>query len=88
MSSREQADYEPFDELISQLRAEGFEEVAAKLHTHLHETAWTTGSELLGELGLVLIAFQRTQPATSGDLNRHLDLCLILVRRVWPKLGK
>ena len=76
MSSNQQTGYESFDE------------PASRLHTLLHETAWTTGSELLGELGLVIVAFEHLRPAASADLKRHLDTCLSLVKRVWPKIGK
>ena len=78
--------YECFDELIQQLRAEGHGEAAERLDSVLHHTAWTTSSELLGELGLAILAFKRQRPATSGALRQHLKTCLRAVRRAWPGL--
>jgi hypothetical protein len=51
MASSTQISYECFDELIEQLRAAGHASTADKLNFMLHRVAWTTGSELLGELG-------------------------------------
>jgi hypothetical protein len=78
--------YECFDELIQQLRVEGHAEAADRLDSLLHHTAWTTGSELLGELGLAILAFKRQRPTTSAVLRQHLKACLRAVRRAWPGL--
>jgi hypothetical protein len=77
---------EPFDELIQQLRVEGYVEPAARLHTLLHEVAWTTGSELFGEVGLTLLAFERSAPVLGIELQGCFDRCMTLVRRVWPDI--
>lgn len=47
----EPVSYECFDELTASLRNDGLSKEADRLHVLLHEVAWTTGSELLGELG-------------------------------------
>ena len=82
-----QTGYECFDELTHQLRAEGCEETAGKLHALLHETAWTTSSELLGELGLAILDFERSVSAVSPELKRRIETCMSLVRRAWPQIG-
>jgi len=46
--------YQAVDDLIARLKAEAYLVDAQKLDDLLHGTAWTTSSELLGELGLVL----------------------------------
>jgi hypothetical protein len=77
--------YQCFDTLIAQLRAEGHLETALRLHTLLHETAWTTGSELIGELGLVILGFERTvSEPLSPELREALRICMYEVRKVWP----
>jgi hypothetical protein len=86
MSSTTQTGYGCFDELIRQLRVEGHVQPAAKLHTLLHEVAWTTGSELIGEFGLTILAFERGEPTISSDLRRLLESCMSLVRRAWPDI--
>jgi hypothetical protein len=59
---------------------------AARLHTLLHEVAWTTGSELTGELGLEVLRFERGTPVVSADLRRLLDACMATVRQRWPHI--
>ena len=81
-----QTGFESFDKLIRELRAEGHDQSAAKLHELLHETAWTTGSELMGELGRAILAFERSGPEMSPELQRRLDSCMRQVRRTWPDI--
>jgi hypothetical protein len=78
--------YGEFDELVSTLQSEGHDEVAQKLHTLLHETAWTTGSELMGELGREILAFRRNTPHMSPKLQKLVRDCLQEVERVWPHI--
>jgi hypothetical protein len=52
MFSRRQSDPECFETLIAHLRAEGHDAFADQLADMIHHTAWTTGSELNGELAL------------------------------------
>ncbi len=86
MSSGSQSGYECFDELIRQLRVEGYDEPANKLYTLLYEVAWTTCSELLGELGLAILEFERRRPNVSTELRRLLISCTNLIRKVWPNI--
>ncbi len=80
--------YEPFDWLIAGLKVEGYPTQAQRLHAILHETAWTTSSELLGKLGREIVVIQRTSPAFSAELRKGLDDCLAVVRRAWPTIGQ
>jgi hypothetical protein len=80
--------YECFDRLIAGLKAEGYQAEAQRLHSILHEVAWTTSSELVGELGLEIVAIQRTSGAYSVNLSRRLDDCMEVVKRVWPAIGQ
>jgi hypothetical protein len=86
MSSPTQISYDCFDELIAQLRASGHASTADKLDFILHRVAWTTGSELLGELGVEIIQFQRSAPSASAELQQALSRALDMVRRVWPEI--
>jgi hypothetical protein len=78
--------YECFDALIAQLRTEGHRDTADKLDHLLHKVAWTTGSELLGELGLAILTFDREASAISPDLRQAIASCMTLVRRSWPNI--
>ncbi len=81
-----QAGHKCFDELIPILRAEGLCDFTAKLHTLLHETAWTTSPELFGELGLAILDFEGTLCDVSSGLRGIFDPCTKLVRRFWPDI--
>jgi hypothetical protein len=80
--------YADFDELISRLRAEGHVQVAQRLLSLLHETAWTTGSELMGELGLEIVNFQRNHKLVSPELQELTRRCMTAVIQVWPNIEK
>jgi hypothetical protein len=86
MSSPPQISYDCFDELIAQLRAAGHTSTANRLDVMLHRVAWTTGSELLGELGSEILQFQRSTPSFSATLQQALSRSLEMVRRVWPEI--
>lgn len=75
-----------FDDLIASLHAEGHDEDAARLDDLLHHTAWTTGSELLGELGLALVAFKQQNRRLSPALRKQVADCLRIVRLTWPQI--
>jgi hypothetical protein len=68
MSSSTEISYECFDDLVAQLRAAGTVSTADKLDFMLHRVAWTTGSELLGELGAEILRFQQSAQSVSAEL--------------------
>jgi hypothetical protein len=65
--------YAAVDLLASALRAEGCEADARQLQQLLHEKAWTSSSELLGELKIVLKSMKRRH---SGTLRAEVATCL------------
>jgi len=79
--------YRCFDKLIAELRADGHLETAQRLDVLLHEVAWTTGSELIGELGLVIQGFERAASGPlSPELRESIRTCMSEVRKVWPDI--
>jgi hypothetical protein len=64
--------YQAVDDLIARLIAEGRPADAQKLADLLHGTAWTTSSELLGELGLVL---KNMRGKSSRELETEISAC-------------
>jgi len=80
--------YDCFRELIQELRREHFDEVAGRVDSILNDVAWTTGSELVGELGAAICDFERTQPVVSPSLRSALERCARIVVRVWPDFPK
>ncbi|MBI4963406.1 MAG: hypothetical protein HY913_09015 [Desulfomonile tiedjei] len=88
MNSTSRPGEDEFETLITMLRSEGHDQVAQRLHMLLHEIAWTTGSELTGELGLEIVKFQRSAPKVSPALQELLAYCMNRVKQVWPNIEK
>ena len=77
--------YDRFEELIALLRTDGLSDKARKLNTLLHEVAWTTGSELIGELGSEIKRIEKDSSLQMSMVTRNkIDECFQIVRRVWP----
>jgi hypothetical protein len=64
--------YNAVDDLIVRLNSEGHLDDAQKLNTLLHGTAWTTSSELLGELMRVL---KNMKGKYSQELEAEINEC-------------
>lgn len=77
------------DQLIAALRADGLEQEARALHTLVHEMAWTTSSELIGEIGNEV---RRIKSAQRGRLSLNsrqaLAEVLAIVGRPWPSFRR
>jgi hypothetical protein len=77
--------YKCFDELIASLRDEGLTNEADRLYVLLHKVAWTTGSELIGELGQALKKIEKEAlPSISANSAQKIEDCFMMVYRVWP----
>ncbi|HOX55888.1 MAG TPA: hypothetical protein P5205_03590 [Candidatus Paceibacterota bacterium] len=77
--------YEPFERLIVSLRADGLARDAERLHYLIHKVAWTTGSELLGELGQEITKLRREHAGKfSSSTLDQMEEALHMVARVWP----
>lgn len=79
--------YAGTDWLIRELRTAGIPAAADRLHHLLHGVAWTTSSELIGELGQVLLVIQREHAsALPAEVARALGEAIARARGVWPDL--
>jgi hypothetical protein len=77
--------YVPFEELIASLRDDGLRNEAGRIHYLLHEVAWTTGSELLGELGQEMKKLEQERGVGfSAGTRDKIDAAFEMVSRVWP----
>ena len=77
--------YALFDEFIAALRADGLSTPAERLHFMIHKVAWTTGSELIGELGQAMNDIAREHGDSFSDSTRtRMEAAFEMVRRVWP----
>ena len=77
--------YDCFRELIQELRREHFDEVAGKVDSTLNRVAWTTSSELVGQLGA---AIRDSERVVSPSLRSALEQCARIVVRLWPDFPK
>ena len=77
--------YDCFRRLIHALYDEGFDEAAGRIDDLLNHTAWTTSSELIGELGLAIRDFERTKPVMTSSLRSSLKECKAALRSVRPR---
>ena len=77
--------YEPFERFIVSLRDDGLVKDAERLHFLIHTVAWTTGSELLGELGQEITKLHREHgDKFSSSTRDQMEEALQMVARVWP----
>ena len=77
--------FEPFERFIVSLRDDGFAKDAERLYFLIHKVAWTTGSELLGELGQEISKLHREHgDKFSSSTRDQMEEALQMVARVWP----
>jgi hypothetical protein len=75
--------YRKVDELISSLRSAGQSRLGDMLHHRLHVAAWTTSSELLEELQIVLSGALKEEGATSTlELRNQIAQIQIQIKTV------
>lgn len=80
-------DYYPLLEAaIAEAKAAGLGAAASKLEAQAL-AAYTTSSELLGEHGIAIREFLRSEGAAVPPLVRaKLNECLKEIRKVWPRV--
>lgn len=66
--------YKSINEIIGSLKASGFSEDASKLNLLLNETAWTTSSELIGE---IMLALKTMKDNYKKDLDKQINDCYL-----------
>ena len=77
--------YQPFEALIISLRADALTKESDHIDYLLRKVAWTSGSELIGELGQKIKEISkedisRLSAATIKNLKDGMDV----VKLVWP----
>jgi hypothetical protein len=76
---------DPFDDLSAELDRNGLDEASKKIRFLLHDCAWTTSSELYGELGLALRAIRQEHWCElDTEARRAFRLATAAVEAVWP----
>lgn len=77
---------EPFHVLAASLKASGFAAQANRLEGILNGT-WTTSTELIGELGVAVLAVRKECKPLSAHQKALVKQCLREVRKAWPGFG-
>ena len=77
---------EPFYVLAESLREGGFTAQGRHLESILNGT-WATSSELIGELGVAVLAIRRECNPLSANQEALVKQCLREVRKAWPGFG-
>lgn len=76
----------PFAALAAALAESGFTEHSRRLEDVLNGT-WTTSSELIAELGQVVLAVRKECKPLDPTQRALVNECLRQVRIVWPGFG-
>lgn len=77
---------EPFYALAAALKVSGFTNHSTRLKNVLNGT-WTTSSELISELGVVVIAIRKECRPLTTNQKALVKECMKQVRRAWPGFG-
>jgi hypothetical protein len=76
----------PFHVLAASLKASGFTAQGQRLESIL-DGVWTTSTELIGELGVAVLAIRKECRPLSADQKALIRQCLREVRKAWPGFG-
>ena len=79
-------DLAAFDQLISTLRESGYDGSADQLDEAVHRTAYTTSSEMIGEISISVKAAAHTAGEhPPQDLENALQAARHEIIKVWPE---
>lgn len=76
----------PFHALAAALKVSGFTDHGTRLENVLNGV-WTTSSELIAELGGVVIDIRRECRPLTPDQKALVKECMKEVRKAWPGFG-
>jgi hypothetical protein len=86
MSDNADDGYDCFRRLAKKMRLAGFSREAGLIDSRF-KTAWTTSSELIGELGSNILAFEKERrDLLDSELRHSIDECMAVVRKIWPDI--
>lgn len=75
----------PFVVLIDRLAQDGLADEAVRLNELLRQTAWTTGTEFLGEFGLAMKRMRKSvRSRASAETKAAFRSAAKAVRKAWP----
>jgi hypothetical protein len=76
---------DPFESIVNCLKKEGLPDQANSFDELLHHVAWTTGTEMIGELGLeIKRMWPMVKARGSNETKESFRSAARLVRKSWP----
>jgi hypothetical protein len=73
--------YAFIDAITEKLRKAGFASDAERLHELIHKIAWTTSSELFGELRIALKTIRKERAGLPSDLSSDIRYALKVINK-------
>ncbi len=88
MTNKNDTLLEAVERAIRSLDECGCADEATRLRELVHEGAWSSSSEMIGDIGLAILAIRDSATdRLSDEAASTLDRCMDMVRRVWPEIG-
>ncbi len=69
------------DSITEKLKSSGFASDADRLHELIHKMAWTTSSELLGELGMALTNIRKNRHDLPSGIATDIRYAIKAINR-------
>ena len=81
--------YDFIDDLSTQLNELGFSDTSQRLNTILHATAWTSSSEMLGEIKISLVELTTKEGRRLPEcLSNDVNLCIRTIDEYWNQANR
>ncbi len=77
--------YKHIDEVVVELRSVGHEAMAEKINFLLHGVAWTTSSELFGELRERFQELLDSQPSLPQKIKDDVTGFITTINKAWDR---
>jgi hypothetical protein len=77
--------YERIDSVVVSLRSEGFAEAADQIDFLLHKVAWTTSSELFGELRARFEQILNSPSTLPSPIRTELNGFIVTINQAWNR---
>lgn len=77
--------YKHIDEVVAELRSVGHEVMAEKINFLLHDAAWTTTSELFGELREHFQELLDYHPSLPQKIRGDITGFITTINRAWDR---
>ncbi len=88
MTNKNDTLLEAVERAIRSLDECGCADEAARLRELVHEGAWSSSSEMIGDIGLAIVTIRDyAADRLSDEAASTLHRCMDMVRRVWPEIG-